>query len=166
MGSILLYASEIWGFSNSKEIERVHFKFCKRLLNVRLNTFTAGVYGELGRYPLYISRYVWIIKYRCKVLTTDNIVIQNLYEPGLRDFENGKVNWVASVKKLLNEYGFSYVFTDTTNLDLTNFPCLFKQCVIDCFIQEWYGNVNNSTVLEEYKYFKNGFEYEKYLDML
>ena len=26
--------------------------------------------------------------------------------------------------------------------------------------------MNNSTVLEEYKYFKNGFEYEKYLDML
>lgn len=63
VGSILLYASEIWGFSKSKEIERVHLKFCKRLLNVRLNTFTAGVYGELGRYPLYISRYVRIIKY-------------------------------------------------------------------------------------------------------
>ena len=40
------------------------------------------------------------------------------------------------------------------NLDLTNFPCIFKQRVIDCFIQELYGNVNNSTVLEEYKYFK------------
>ena len=166
VGSILLYASEIWGFSKSKEIERVHLKFCKRLLNVRLNTCTAGVYGELGRYPLYISQYVRIIKYWCKVLNTDNIIIQKLYEQGLRDFENGKVNWIASVKKLLNEYGFSYVFTGTTNLDLTNFPCIFKQRVIDCFIQEWYGNVNNSTVLEEYKYFKNGFEYEKYLDML
>ena len=41
-----------------------------------------------------------------------------------------------------------------------------QQRVFDCFIHEWYGNVYNSTVLEEYKYFKNGFEYEKYLDML
>ena len=48
VGSILLYASEIWGFSKSKELERVHLKFCKRLLNVRLNTCTAGIYGELG----------------------------------------------------------------------------------------------------------------------
>ena len=92
VGSILLYASEIWGFSKSKETERVHLNFCKRLLNVRLNTCTAGVYGELGRYPLYVFRYVRIIKYWCKVLNTDNIIIQKVYEQGLRDFENGKVN--------------------------------------------------------------------------
>lgn len=72
----------------------------------------------------------------------------------------------SKCEKLLNEYGFSCVFTGNTNLNLTNFPCIFKQRIIDCLIQEWYGNVNNSTVLEECKYFKNGFEYEKYLDML
>ena len=71
------------------------------------------------------------------------------------------------MKTLLNEYGYSFVFTDTSNVDLTNFQCIFKQRVIDCFFfQEWYGKVNNSVVLEEYKYFKNGFVYEKYLDML
>ena len=100
VGSILLYTSEILGFS--KSIKRVHLKFCKRLLNVRLNTCTAGVYGELGRYPLYISRYNRIIKYWCKVVNSD---IKRLYEQGLRDCENGNVNWVPSVKKLLNKYG-------------------------------------------------------------
>ena len=133
VGSILLYASEIWGFSNSKEIERVHLKFCKRILNVRLNTCTAGVYGELGRYPLYISRYVRIIKYWCKVVNSDNIIIKKLYEQGLRGCENGNINWVTSVKKLLNEYGYSFVFTDAFNVDLTNFQCIFKQSVIDYF---------------------------------
>ena len=104
VGSILLYASEILFvfFSKSKEIKRVHLKFCKRLLNVRLNTCTAGVYGELGRYPLYISWYNRIIKYWCKVVNSD---IKRLYEQGLRDRENGNVNWVPSVKKLLNKYG-------------------------------------------------------------
>ena len=165
MGSILLYASEIWGFSKSKEIERVHLKFCKRLLNVRLNTCTAGVYGELGRYPLYISRYVRIIKCWCKVVNSDNIIIKKLYEQGLRDCENGNINWVTNVKKILNEYRYSFVFTDAFNVDLTNFQCIFKQRVTDCFFQEWYGKVNNSVVLEEYKYFRNGFGYEKYLDM-
>ena len=152
MGPILLYASKIWGLSKSKEIERVHLKFCKRLLNERLNTCTAGIYGELGRYPLYISRYVRIIKYWCKVVNSDNIIIKKLYEQGLKDCENG--NWVASVKKLLNEYGYSFVFTDAFNEDLTNFQCIFKQRVTDCFFQEWYGKVNNRVLLEEYKYFK------------
>ncbi|MCG8035193.1 MAG: hypothetical protein JAZ03_23855 [Candidatus Thiodiazotropha taylori] len=148
VGSILLYASEIWGFSKSKEIERVHLKFCKRVLNVRLNTCTAGVYGELGRYPLYISRYVRIVKYWCKVLNSDNIIIKKLYEQGLRDCENGYINWVGSVKKILNEYGFSFVFTDNSNVDLSNFQNIFKQRVTDCFIQEWHGKVDNSVVLE------------------
>lgn len=30
-------------------------------MNVRLHTCTSGVYGDLGRYPLFISRYVRII---------------------------------------------------------------------------------------------------------
>ena len=35
---VLSYACEIWGFSKSKEIERIHFKFLKNILNVKTNT--------------------------------------------------------------------------------------------------------------------------------
>ena len=62
VGSILGYSSEVSGVYKSDDIERIHLKFCKRILNVRSNTCTAGVYGELGRYPLFITRYVRIIK--------------------------------------------------------------------------------------------------------
>ena len=34
VGSTLCYAAEIWGHSKSEVIERVHLKFCKRILNV------------------------------------------------------------------------------------------------------------------------------------
>ena len=68
VGSIFGYASEIWGYTKSKEIERIHLKFCKRRLNVKLSCSNASVYGELGRYPLYVSRYVRMVKYWCKHL--------------------------------------------------------------------------------------------------
>jgi len=29
VGSILNYSSEVWGYTKSKEIQRVHLKFCK-----------------------------------------------------------------------------------------------------------------------------------------
>jgi len=61
VGSILNYSCEIWGKSKSKVIERLHLKLCKRLVKVRSNTCNAAVYGELGRYPLYINRYIRII---------------------------------------------------------------------------------------------------------
>jgi len=45
VGATLNYACEIWGFGKSKEIERIHLKFCKILLNVKTSTTNMGVYG-------------------------------------------------------------------------------------------------------------------------
>lgn len=57
VGSILCYCCEVWGFSKSKEIERIHLKYCKQILGVKLSTSNAGVYGELARYPLLLCRF-------------------------------------------------------------------------------------------------------------
>jgi len=48
IGSILNYACEISGFSKSKEIERIHLKFCKKILMCKMKTPTTAVYGELA----------------------------------------------------------------------------------------------------------------------
>ena len=57
VGSILSFSLEAWGFGKCKEIERIHLKFCKTLLKVKSSTCNMGVYGELGRYPLYILKH-------------------------------------------------------------------------------------------------------------
>ena len=74
VGSIINYGAEVWGYTKSKELERLHLKFLKRLFKVRLNTCNNMVYGELGRYPLYIHRYVRILKYWFKLQSSDNII--------------------------------------------------------------------------------------------
>jgi len=62
--------------SKSKEIDRLHLKFLKRLLNVNQTTCKfAFVYGELGRYPLYVNIYVRITKYWLRVRSSENIVL-------------------------------------------------------------------------------------------
>ncbi len=60
---ILNYSAEIWGFFQANKIERVHLQFCKRLLGVKRCTQNDFVYGELGRTPLLIVRYLIILKY-------------------------------------------------------------------------------------------------------
>ena len=52
---ILLYGSEIWGFSNFTLLERVQLKFCKLLLNLKKSTRNFMVYGESGICPLIID---------------------------------------------------------------------------------------------------------------
>jgi hypothetical protein len=53
---ILLYGSEVWGFQNMVNIERVHLKFMKRILAVNKSTTSSMVYGELGRMSLAVYR--------------------------------------------------------------------------------------------------------------
>ena len=51
---VLSYSSEVWGFHKAPEIEQVQLNFCKRLMRVKRTTQNDFVYGELGRYPMYI----------------------------------------------------------------------------------------------------------------
>ena len=106
VGSILNVSLEIWGFGKCKEIERIHLKFCKTLLKVKSSTCNMGVYDELGRYPLYISRYAHVIKFWCQIHDSDNILINSLYDSLLDECSSGMNNRASSVKKLLDNYVF------------------------------------------------------------
>ena len=114
---ILLFADDFWkmsseicGFSKSKKLERLHLKFCKRILKVPLSSSNGAIYGELERYPLYISRYCKNIKYWCKIVQSENVLLNRLYTLAVKDCLSGYTNWVSRVKKLLDDYGFSEVF--------------------------------------------------------
>ena len=166
VGSILGYASEIWGYGKSKEIERVHLKFCKSILKVRTSTSTMGVYGELGRYPLYITRYLRILKYWIKLLNTENIILKYVYKMCLEECNNGKNNWLYNVKDLLVKNGFAYIWDQQNIMNVNVFINAFQQRLLDNFYQCWYSEKENSAVLELYNNVKVSFGYEQYLDFV
>ena len=166
VGSILNYASEIWGFTKSKEIERIHLKFCTRMLQVRLNSCNACVYGELGRYPLYINRFIRMLKYWFKIRLSDNIILQTVYNMNVVECHKGNINWVSHIKQLLNDYGYGYVFNNPSSVCVNSFICQFRNRLIDTFKQEWFGTLSNGTVLDMYRVFKPTIVYESYLDLL
>ena len=56
VGSVLGYASEIWGFHRAKDIELIHNRFCRFVLKLGRNVPTCFLYGELGHLPLFIVR--------------------------------------------------------------------------------------------------------------
>jgi len=114
---ILLFADDFWkisieicGLSKSKKLERLHLKFCKRILKVLLSSSNGAIYRELERYPLYISRYCKIIKYWCKIVQSENIILTRLYTLAVKDCLPGYITWVSRVIMVLYEYGFSEVF--------------------------------------------------------
>ena len=61
---MLTYGAEAWALiADHTVIERVHLFTIKRLFNISAKTPSALVYGEAGRYPLYIQTYTKCIKY-------------------------------------------------------------------------------------------------------
>ena len=58
---ILMYGSEVWGFHTADAVERVHTKYCKKILHLKCATCISFRYVELGRYPLKLERYFRII---------------------------------------------------------------------------------------------------------
>ena len=65
---ILLYCAEVWGIYNIKDIEKIHIKFCKRILGLKSQTPNMAVLGELGRYPLLVMCKERVLKYFFKIM--------------------------------------------------------------------------------------------------
>jgi len=139
VGSILNYGCPIWGLSKSKDIERLHLVSCKTLLGVGHSTSNAAVYGELSRVPLYINRYVQVIKYWFKVISSENIIVKSVYDNSILNNVSGD-SWLFKVKLLLESYGFSDVWLHPVHVYVPTFISSFKQ---RGFYQDWFADLSN-----------------------
>ena len=88
--SVLLYSSEIWGLHRLDSIERVHLMACKRYLGVPIRTPNKMVYGELGRFPLFVASYVRCVKYWFRLLQMEHTRHNQAYRMLISLVENGK----------------------------------------------------------------------------
>jgi len=63
VGSIFNFGSQVWGYRYAPDIENIHTRFLRRLLNVNKSTNLSALYGEVGRWPLNVTRQILTIKY-------------------------------------------------------------------------------------------------------
>ena len=152
---MLLYASEVWGLSRLEHIEKVHLMACKRCLGVPTRTPNKMVYGDLGRYPLYINSYVACLRYWLKLLQMD--VDRLPHKAYIMLFEmdrSGKDCWASKVREILGETGFNIVWLQQGVGDVKMFLMAFKQRLVDLFIQEWDGTIRERERYYTYSLFK------------
>ena len=135
VGSILGYSAEVWGIHEAKDIEILHTKFCRWVLNVKKTTNLSGLYGELGRVPLIIYRKISMIRYWIKLLISgDNFIPKKVYMMLKNDADNNitynGLNWAYQIKCILDSIRLSYIWNDQFFLDTVPFT-LIKQRLID-----------------------------------
>jgi hypothetical protein len=160
---ILFYGSEVWGFHKAPDIERVHLKFLKQLLGVKVQTTNSAVFGEFGRFPFEILRKVRIVKYWYRILQLpDSFINKMLF---LKDVNGIHINsWFINLKSMLNELGFSYL-CNKVNIEPIEIQSVIQR-IYDQYLQNWCSELDNFSKLDSYKLFKCDFVEEKYLSCI
>ena len=166
---ILIYEGEVWGFSEAQALEKIDTRFCKQVLNVKLQTPNNFIYGELGRLPLKELRLLYIIKFWLKITRADDRkYIERMYNHLLydADYSTNRNNWASKVKKnLLQTTGFTYVWLNQGVENVSVFKNDFAQRIKDIYIQDWDEQLNKLTRSSTYKAIRS-FTFHPYLDTI
>ena len=172
---ILLYGCEVWGYDTHPLIEKLHLRFLKLLLHLRKSTPNCMVYGETGRFELYILIRKRALSYWFKLITGNGMkwsshmycVLYSYYVEG-----SLKLPWIAYIHKTLCTLGLMYIWNDSTNCNyavnynVNMLKRLVQQLSIDQFMQNWSSEINNSNKCLCYRVYKQEFGLEKYLLIL
>ena len=153
---ILLYGSEVWGAYSFKEVDKLHLRFCKKMLGVRSQTSNAAVLGELGRFPLSLLCKERAIKQYLKIMKNPNSLMFKVFNDlKSTNIVNSNNSWVLSVKNIFNDLGFAFVCDPNTfDVNIDYFPML-KQRLRDQYIQNWSDAINSQPKLDYYKKIQN-----------
>ena len=136
---------------------------------LRHSTNISGLYGELGRVPLYITRKINILRYWYKLLRLNDHALPKIVYLMLRDdVEHGityvGANWAFQIKFILESHGLGFIW-QSQDIDTVPFSFI-KQRIMDNYYQSWYAEINNSQRLSAYCRFNHNFNQEKYLDVI
>ena len=81
------------GIREIKSIRASSSKVLQKPFKSKVHYILFSVYGELGRHPLFITRYVRIVKYWSRIANSENILIVHLYNSLVDACNKGVNNW-------------------------------------------------------------------------
>ena len=161
---ILTYGAEIWGLLPNSPMENVHTFAIKRFLSVPLHTSNEMVYGEIGRYPLYIRAYIKCVRYWLRLLKLPRSrLCKQAYLMLLQQHDNGMFNWVSHMKKILTENGFGFVWISQEVGDDKTFILKLKDRLICIYKQNRHAHMDGNEKYTWFTSFNNNLEPEIYL---
>ena len=163
---LLMYSAEIWGHEKYNKLEQVQLYACKRFLRITDRTTNDIVYGELGRFPLWIEANIRCIRYWFKLLKQpDRMYSKKAYTMLMKLDANGKITWVTHIRNLLCDNGFEQVWLFGC-ANVKPFCDALRERLCSSFCHNWCEHVETSNSISVYRTFKSAFGKETYLSIL
>ena len=160
---MLFYGSELWGLNHYEAVERVHTYACKRYMLAPIHAPNLTIYGDCGRFPMYIYTAKKVIKYWLRILDMPEYrYVKKCYNMMKLYDGLGRQNWVTFLRKHLYENGFGYVWEAQGISNEKLFLTLYLQRLKDQYLQIWYSNCTDSSKLSTYSLIKQNLAFEPY----
>ena len=166
---VLLYGSEIWGFSNPKQLQVMLNHTLRRFLRLHKTTPTCMLIGELGLKE--VSEYIEnrMLNFWYKVATGEENRISTILYKWLNTLYNQNIYispWLHKIKTSLNLMGESNLFDNVRDLPG---PIWFKNKIklrlSDIYNQKWSSDINNNSVCLNYRLMTDKKTLQKYFTL-
>ena len=154
-------------------IEKMHLKFCKYTLGVHGKATNLGVYGDLGRYPLFITNISHCLNYFYHLqFSKDNVLLQDFFKSLQEEqtvCKHSIVNFSHTLHKVTkttvtnNEKNVKYTVNRIVSAIKNEFISYWKKSVETRF--SGVKSKSGGNKLRTYTTFKSCFKKESYLNL-
>jgi len=171
---ILLYGSEVWGFSNLSHIEVFYRSFLKKLLGVHKRTPNCMVYGETGTAPLSNQVFARMVGFWARLINGKKTKLSYTMYRLTREMHSRYVEhvdynfaWINHLDQQLSFLGLNDMWIlEGMNRNVNYIKMSTKLRINDCNLQLWQSSVYYHSECTNYRVFKKSLCLENYLSLL
>ena len=167
---ILLYGSEVWGFSNLQDIELFHHQFCKYILKIGKKSINSIALGELGRHRLEKTVKLKMLNFWTRLITgkKEKIALALYHKlKNLYDTDEYRSPWISHIKIILDDIDQSQLWNEPSeNINPLALKSLFDSQLSLNYSQDWLDQIQVSSACSTYSIIKENLQPELYLTKL
>ena len=132
---ILMYGSEVLFIGKKmSDFEMVHLSFLKNMLGVKQQATSVTIYGDTGRYPLFLKQQIPALKYWIRLISLPKSCYLGIVYNSLASLDFiGETSWCSHIRSLLFRTNHCDVWK---NHRVENANCLIKKiklCLINIY---------------------------------
>ena len=162
---ILMYGSEV--LFMGKEIldfDTVHLSFLKNMLGVKQQTTSVTIYGDTGRYPVFLKQQILALKYWIRLISLRRSCHLRIVYNSLASLDFiGETNWCSHIWSLLFRTNHRDVWENHRVEKANRLIKHVKLCSINTYKVDWSIKARNYIKFRTYIKFKLEHSLEKYL---
>ena len=89
-------------FKEISDFEMVHLSFLKNMLGVKQQTTSVIIYGDTGRYPLFLKQQILALTYWIRSISLPKSCYLGIVYSSLASYDFiGETNWCSHIRTLL-----------------------------------------------------------------